>query len=219
MLNKFFNIDLNQTTKKILNFWEKDFNNSLSKHIKYLNENLENQEIYNKKFSEILQKMDIFQSENEEDKNEKELDKDQDNKNSNNNDQNETDDSEQKSESDSIAEGVEGIDDVNEFRLDDQITNDETQNQETENVIQKKNLSIGDKDYKIFTTEFDEISKAETLDEVEEISKLRKSLDQQLINFQDLIIKLANKLQRQLLAKQNRSWEFDLEEGILDASK
>ena len=47
----------------------------------------------------------------------------------------------------------------------------------------------------------------------------KKNLDQQLTSFQDLITKLANKLQRQLLAKQNRSWEFDLEEGLLDSSK
>ena len=53
----------------------------------------------------------------------------------------------------------------------------------------------------------------------DEISKLRKNLDQQLTSFQDIITKLANKLQRQLLAKQNRSWEFDLEEGLLDSSK
>ena len=46
-----------------------------------------------------------------------------------------------------------------------------------------------------------------------------ENLDQQLINFKDLIIKLANKLQRQLMAKQNRSWDFDLEEGLLDSSK
>ena len=45
--------------------------------------------------------------------------------------------------------------------------------------------------------------------------KLRKTLDQQLSGFQDVITKLANKLQRKLLAKQNRSWEFDLEEGLL----
>ena len=44
-------------------------------------------------------------------------------------------------------------------------------------------------------------------------------MDQQLIGFQDVVTKLANKLQRQLLAKQNRAWEFDLEEGLLDSSK
>ena len=53
----------------------------------------------------------------------------------------------------------------------------------------------------------------------EEILKLRKSLDQQLLTFHDLITKLANKLQRQLLAIQKRSWEFDLEEGLLDTSR
>ena len=54
---------------------------------------------------------------------------------------------------------------------------------------------------------------------LEEILKLRKNLDQQLVSFQDLITKLANKLQRQLLASQKRAWEFDLEEGLLDTSK
>ena len=53
----------------------------------------------------------------------------------------------------------------------------------------------------------------------EEIEKLRKNLDLQLVNLQAFVSKLANKLQRLLLAKQNRSWEFDLEEGMLDASK
>ncbi len=85
-------------------------------------------------------------------------------------------------------------------------------------LSEKLELNI-DRDGKIFTTEFDEVTKAETLDNIEEISKLRKNLDQQLLSFQDLIIKLANKLQRQLLAKQSRSWEFDLEEGLLDSSK
>ena len=63
------------------------------------------------------------------------------------------------------------------------------------------------------------MAKAESLENQQEIIKLRKNLDQQLINFQNLITKLANKLQRQLLAKQNRSWDFDLEEGLLDSSK
>ena len=56
------------------------------------------------------------------------------------------------------------------------------------------------------------LKRAEKFEDEEEILKLRKNLDQQLINFKDLIIKLANKLQRQLMAKQNESWDFDLEE-------
>ena len=74
-------------------------------------------------------------------------------------------------------------------------------------------------DYKIFTNEYDEVVKAENLEKSDDAIKLRKTLDHQLVSFHDLITKLANKLQRQLLAKQNRAWEFDLEEGLLDSSK
>ena len=89
----------------------------------------------------------------------------------------------------------------------------------TEQSIQKKNIKNLDLDYKIFTKQFDEIIKAEKLENTEDANKLRKTLDQQLIGFHDVVTKLANKLQRQLLAKQNRSWDFDLEEGLLDSSK
>ena len=219
MLNKFFKINLDQSNKKILKFWEKDFDNSFNKHIGYLNQNLENQEAYNVKFSEILQNMGIFESENDEETKETEQDNEENNNNSDNNELNDSDNIDQRSDDDNEGEGANSIDDLNEFRLDEQMSEDEVENQKYENIIQKKNLSINDKDYKIFTTEFDEVAKAETLDNIEEISKLRKNLDQQLLSFQDLIIKLANKLQRQLLAKQSRSWEFDLEEGLLDSSK
>ena len=118
-----------------------------------------------------------------------------------------------------MKEGVDGIDDNNEFRLDEQLLDADSESDSSENIIQKSKSGISDKEYKIFTTEFDEIAKAETLENQEEIIKLRKNLDQQLTNFQNVITKLANKLQRQLLAKQNRSWNFDLEEGLLDSSK
>ena len=59
--------------------------------------------------------------------------------------------------------------------------------------------------------------RAENLENRSEIIKLRKALDQQLVGVSRCNTKLANKLQRQLLAKQNRAWEFDLEEGLLDS--
>ncbi len=86
-------------------------------------------------------------------------------------------------------------------------------------TLERCSVKVEILDYKIFTTQYDEIVKAENLENADEATKLRKSLDQQLIGFQDVITKLANKLQRQLLAKQNRAWEFDLEEGLLDSSK
>ena len=79
--------------------------------------------------------------------------------------------------------------------------------------------TLGDLKYKTYTEEFDEIIKAEDLENDEELSRLRKNLDQQLLQLKSFISKLANKLQRNFLAKQNRSWNFDLEEGLLDTSK
>ncbi|MDA8688406.1 cobalamin biosynthesis protein CobT, partial [Candidatus Pelagibacter bacterium] len=79
--------------------------------------------------------------------------------------------------------------------------------------------NLGDINYKTYTEEFDEIIKAEDLENDEELTRLRKNLDQQLLQLKNFISKLANKLQRKLLAKQNRSWNFDLEEGLLDTSK
>ena len=84
----------------------------------------------------------------------------------------------------------------------------------------KKNINnFGDKKYKTYTDEFDEVIKAEDIENEAELSRLRDSLDQQLVQLKSFIAKLANKLQRKLLAKQNRSWNFDLEEGLLDSSK
>ena len=108
---------------------------------------------------------------------------------------------------------------IDEYKLDEQLVDTDSDKQSNEKVIQKRQLNELNLDYRIYTTKFDEITKAENLENSEDCIKLRKTLDQQLIGFQDIITKLANKLQRQLLAKQNRAWEFDLEEGLLDSSK
>ncbi|HEY4274353.1 MAG TPA: cobaltochelatase subunit CobT [Rhizomicrobium sp.] len=73
--------------------------------------------------------------------------------------------------------------------------------------------------YKIYTPQFDEEISAPDLCDAEELTRLRGFLDQQLSQMQSVVSRLANKLQRLLLAQQNRHWEFDLEEGILDTSR
>ena len=73
--------------------------------------------------------------------------------------------------------------------------------------------------YKIFTTQFDEEIAAADLCDAEELTRLRSFLDQQLAALQGVVSRLANKLQRLLMAQQNRHWEFDLEEGMLDISR
>ncbi len=74
-------------------------------------------------------------------------------------------------------------------------------------------------DYKAYTTKFDEVVDAEDLCEPDELQRLRDYLDKQLQNLSSVVARLANRLQRRLMAKQNRSWEFDLEEGILDTAR
>ncbi len=73
--------------------------------------------------------------------------------------------------------------------------------------------------YKAYTTEFDEIADAHDLCDAEELQRLRRSLDRQLENLHTVVSRLANKLQRKLMAQQNRSWAFDLDEGVLDAAR
>jgi cobaltochelatase CobT len=73
--------------------------------------------------------------------------------------------------------------------------------------------------YHGYTTKFDEIVEADQLCDADELGRLRNHLDQQLSHLQGVIGKLANRLQRRLLAQQNRAWEFDLDEGMLDAAR
>lgn len=74
-------------------------------------------------------------------------------------------------------------------------------------------------DYRIFTQEFDEIVTAEELCDEAELERLRAFLDKQLAHLQGAVGRLANRMQRRLMAQQNRSWEFDLEEGYLDPAR
>jgi len=74
-------------------------------------------------------------------------------------------------------------------------------------------------DYKAYTTKFDEIVRAEELCDIEELDRLRSYLDKQLLHLSSVVGRLANRLQRRLMAQQSRSWEFDLEEGALDPAR
>jgi len=217
MLKNFHQIELSTTTSRMLNFWEKDFEKSIDKHKKFLLENLENQNSYSSRFSKILEEMDIFQNEEVDESKQENQDQGQDNPS--NDDQNsDTNDNKDENNEQEIQATLDSDYNLENFNLDEQLLENDTDEQNSQQVIQK-NIDNFNLDYKVYTTQFDEIVKAENLENADEATKLRKTLDQQLVGFQDVITKLANKLQRQLLAKQNRAWEFDLEEGLLDSSK
>jgi len=219
MMKKFLDIKLNTLSEKVLSYWEKDFESSFEKHLSYLNKNVENQDNYNSKFSEILKQMEIFDSEDDNENKENQDSENLNNENKEQENQNQAQGEEEQKKQEESQNGLDSEYDLNEFKMDEQLVDTDSDKQSSEKVIQKMNSKNGNNEYQVFTNQFDEIAKAEILETNEEISKLRKSLDQQLTSFQDLITKLANKLQRQLLAKQNRAWEFDLEEGLLDSSK
>ena len=218
IIEKFFKLNLSEISQKTLSYWRKDFDKNFDNHLNYLIDNFENQENYNSKFSQLLEKMDIFENDQNQESNQN-----QDNQNQSNNDtsgdeeNNDKQDSQDKVSEDQLS--VETDYDVNQFRMEEDSEQTDESGENLERVTQKLNINKKNIEYKVFTSKFDEIAKAENLEKGEEILRLRKNLDQQLINFQDLITKLANKLQRQLLAIQNRSWEYDLEEGLLDSSK
>ena len=216
LLKNFLYVKLNKLSEQILNYWNKEFDEKIKNKINFLKKNLYDQEVYSSIFAGLIEEMNINENidENEEnDQNEQE-------KSENNDGQNHQ--SEREQENNKLETGQAGLDaeyDFDNQKIDESLLDTDSDSENGQKVIQKNINNINKSLYKVYTEEFDQVAKAEKLESSEEILRLRKNLDQQLTGFQDLITKLANKLQRQLLAKQNRSWEFDLEEGQLDSSK
>jgi cobaltochelatase CobT len=100
---------------------------------------------------------------------------------------------------------------------DDGIGNEESPNADVTGG--HANSAADNKNYRVFDTKFDEVIAAADLCDPEELDRLRVMLDRHMENVSSIVGKLANRLQRKLMAHQNRSWDFDLEEGILDAAK
>ena len=100
---------------------------------------------------------------------------------------------------------------------------DESEDTETPGESRRPNQSLLDRnfdaDYKVFSTRFDETVGAEDLCDEAELDRLRSFLDKQLATLSGVVGRLANRLQRRLMAQQNRSWDFDLEEGYLDPAR
>ncbi len=213
-------------TSVSLQKWRPWINNKIGNLLNQLAENTNNQEVFAKYTKELLSALhaDIGERDPNND-GEKEDTED------NNPDENEENDSSAESESDNDEDA--GLDSSSDAQENDQEIQGETQDADADNEdgesegeivpnplsgdnISKNNINYN---YQIFSTKYDEIVNATELCEEDELNRLRGTLDKQLENLQGAIARLANKLQRKLQAKQNRSWNFDLEEGMLDASK
>jgi len=122
----------------------------------------------------------------------------------------------------SEAEGEEGEETSSEIQTEESEDLSETSDADEGTKPWRPEHPFSDQDqwgYRIHTTQFDEIVHATELCDPDELSRLRNFLDQQLQAMQGVVSRLANKLQRLLMAQQNRTWEFDIEEGLLDTAR
>jgi cobaltochelatase CobT len=214
---KFLDFKNDSQIDKKLKSYKKDLNDKFKDKIEQLNEVALDQKKFNSIISELISNMNLDENFDEEDK--KNEDKNNDDKqNKPDNQDKQAKEKENKQEEMSIDSGMPDLE--NEAKDSDQAEEDvEVEDSSQPDLSKRGKNTLGDINYKSYTEEFDEIIKAEDLENAEELIRLRKNLDQQLLQLKNFISKLANKLQRKLLAKQNRSWDFDLEEGLLDTSK
>ncbi len=216
-----------QNSTKTMSLWEPWLEKRVGKFISELSENINDQELFGKNINNLLTALKSELGDLDDNNNDSDDDSDEDGSDEeNSDDQNNTSqgDSEEDNE-DGIETGVEenteSTSDENEFSDDDIESNDGEGNEELISKQQNNQNQLDNKfnAYKIFTNKYDETINATDLCDNDELLRLRKTLDKQLENLQGAVARLANKLQRKLQARQNRTWEFDLEEGMLDAAK
>ena len=200
--------------------WNEIFDNKVSDKIFSLTKSLDDQKVYGQKINSIIHDLEI-QDQNSNPQNVENDNEDDSNNDNQDNEQQQLQEQEnqqsQKPEFDmeSLVPEIDFDPSLN----DQEIALEDSDDEDVKTTRAQKQSTNDPNKYKIFTNQYDKILEANELITDEEISKLRNNLDLQLSSLQSFISRLANKLQRKLLAKQNRSWNFDLEEGLLDASK
>ena len=212
----FFEVEKNKNYTKNIKESKKLWDKNFKKNMNILKMNLKNQEKFNQIISKIISNMNIENKNSDENKMQEENNL-QDLSNQEKQEKNDQESKQQKDDQEFSTESdLLDIKNLTQENISDEEVEDSGR---VENRRTKTIFSESAKKYKVYTKEFDEVIKAEDLESDEELTRLRTSLDQLLIQLKNFISKLANKLQRKLLAKQNRSWDFDLEEGTLDTSK
>tara|TARA_A100000164_G_scaffold335435_1_gene327502 strand:- start:1988 stop:3781 length:1794 start_codon:yes stop_codon:yes gene_type:complete len=211
----FFNCKNSIELEKKIKTYKKDLAEKFKGKIKQLGDLTQDQARFNSLISDLISDMNLDEKFEREENNE-DINKDKEQKNPDKQEQ-KTEKQKEQSQEMAIESGTPDLE--NETKESNEVEEIETVDKTTSELRKNKKNKLGDLKYKTYTEEFDEIIPAEELENEEELSRLRKNLDQQLLQLKNFISKLANKLQRKLLAKQNRSWSFDLEEGLLDTSK
>ncbi|GAB1580214.1 cobaltochelatase subunit CobT [Phyllobacterium phragmitis] len=212
----------------VVELWRDWIEEKAGTDIAHLSDKLEDQQAFARVVREMLASMDMAEelSQQEEsadqDEQSEETPKPEDNEDGGSEEQEGSDAAESDDADSSSENGEQGEMEAADSFADD-MDGDEDVDAETPGEARRPNQPFAnfasEIDYKVFTQEFDETVDATELCDEAELDRLRAFLDKQLANLQGVVGRLANRLQRRLMAQQNRSWDFDLEEGYLDPSR
>ena len=211
--------ELPASAQNALGYWRNWLDSRIGDDFVDLRSSIGDQEKFARALDKVLVHLDLYDLDEEEEGDEEISEEAP--------EEDENDDSDDESESEDTAESAEGDESAEEEEEgseqveDDQMAGEDDSDQPDS---EKRRRESADDDgskarYQVYTQDFDEEIEAAELCEEEELTRLRHHLDQQLSVHQGIIGRLANRLQRRLMAKQSRSWEFDLEEGLLDAGR
>ncbi|MBL4617563.1 MAG: cobaltochelatase subunit CobT [Robiginitomaculum sp.] len=206
----------------LLSFWQNDIEAKAGNALDALSEDLFDQRAFAELVHDLLRDMQLIDVPGSED-----ADNDDDAEDDAAEENSSTDEHQSDEEDQSQTEGTSDSGDADEQEqqsdlLDDDTELGEAEDGQAEEVPVRPNFrSIGDSKsgYRVYNNKHDEILRAEDLCEPEELARLRQYLDRQLDRLKGAVSRLANRLQRQLMAQQQRTWTFDLEEGVLDAAR
>ena len=216
--NKIFKLSNDKEIENKYKKYKKKIETKLENQLDSLNNSIFDQKKFNSLMSKIISQMQIDENIESETKDDNKTNDD--NLENKSNEQNEDKSKDSKNNEISTDANLPNLEKLS-TESDSDVKVDEEENNSLNSVKnnKEKNKNFINSKYKYYTQQFDETINAEELESETELLRLRKNLDQQLLGLKNFISKLANKLQRKLLAKQNRSWDFDLEEGALDTSK
>lgn len=222
-----------EQTRKAVNKLRYEIEEKAGEHLDALIKNINNQDQFSKLSRKVIADLNLAIDYDEQENSDDDMGDDLDDQL----DDSEQSDDDAENEMDQSDDGTDQSGEPSDEQDDDNASGDQTSELSTEELMemlkqaQNENAAPPRDDndpfglyskgsgYRVYTRDFDEYVAAEELCDPDELLQLRKKLDQQLYHLQGMVAKLANRLQRLLMAKQTRSWEFDLEEGILDTAR
>ncbi len=218
-----------QSAQAFVDLWRSHIESKAGDTISALDDKLQDQSAFARSVRDLIADLDMGDELGDDDSTDSDDDEDEDSQNEDSdesqreNEESTGEDEGEPQESDSSSdEQTEGEMEAADTNADD-FADEDSENAETPGESQRPELPFSGlpphSDYKVFTAEYDEQIDAADLCDEAELDRLRAFLDKQLAHLQGVVGRLANRLQRKLMAQQDRGWDFDLEEGYLDTAR